>query len=140
MPCRPLVTAFEAPRAPLRLWCVVAACALVLLAVCTPLAAKSSGEATAPVAVRDLPKEAQRTLELIADGGPFPYSRDGVVFGNREQLLPLHARGYYHEYTVPTPGSKTRGARRIICGGAKTSIAECYYSNDHYQSFRRIVQ
>jgi guanyl-specific ribonuclease Sa len=104
-----------------------------------PLMAKAPPEAT-PIAVAQLPAEAQATLELIARGGPFRYSRDGVVFGNREKLLPLHARGYYHEYTVPTPGSKTRGARRIICGGAKFSVTECYYSDDHYQSFRRIVQ
>lgn len=104
-----------------------------------PVLAKGPPDA-APISVAQLPKEAQATLKLIADGGPFPYSRDGVVFGNRENLLPLHARGYYHEYTVPTPGSKTRGARRIICGGAKSSAAECYYSDDHYQSFRRIVQ
>ncbi len=113
--------------------------ALAFFAAVEPLLAKAPSDAP-PIAVTHLPKEARTTLELIADGGPFPYSRDGVVFGNREKLLPLHPHGYYHEYTVPTPGSTTRGARRIICGGAKSSVLECYYSNDHYQSFRRIVQ
>lgn len=81
-----------------------------------------------------LPPEGQRTLASIERGGPFKYSRDGVVFGNREQILPRQARGYYHEYTVPTPGSRDRGARRIVCGPPP----ECYYSDDHYASFRRI--
>jgi ribonuclease T1 len=121
-------------------WSVIAACALACLAAAAPVAAKSLADATAPLAVTQLPGEAQSTLKLIARGGPFPYARDGVAFGNREKLLPLRGHGYYHEYTVPTPGAKTRGARRIICGGAKSSIAECYYSDDHYQSFRRIVQ
>jgi len=93
---------------------------------------------TPEVVAAALPPEARHTLELIASGGPYPYQRDGVVFGNREQRLPLHARGYYHEYTVTTPGVRTRGARRIICGGTLRSLAECYYTDDHYQSFRRI--
>ena len=100
--------------------------------------ARSTREPQLDVAASELPLEARRTLELIGSGGPYPYPRDGVVFVNREQLLPLHARGYYHEYTVKTPGESTRGARRIICGGPLRSIAECYYTNDHYQSFRRI--
>ncbi len=85
-----------------------------------------------------LPAEARTTLDRIRAGGPFPYPRDGVVFGNREHLLPAKARGYYREYTVPTPGVKTRGARRIVCGGAVATLSECYYSDDHYQSFRNI--
>jgi len=94
---------------------------------------------TAPeIPVSELPREAQKTLALIRTGGPFPYSRDGVVFGNRERLLPAKSRGYYHEYTVKTPGSHNRGARRIICGGDPSSLADCYYTDDHYQSFRRI--
>jgi ribonuclease T1 len=88
------------------------------------------------VAVADLPKEAQHTLELIDQGGPYPYSRDGVVFGNLEKILPKRDRGYYHEYTVPTPGEKDRGARRIVTGNRN----ERYYTDDHYQSFRRIAQ
>lgn len=88
------------------------------------------------IAVAALPPEARTTLQLIDAGGPFPYRRDGVVFGNYERRLPPKARGYYHEYTVPTPGVKTRGARRIIAG----SEGERYYTADHYNSFRRIIQ
>jgi ribonuclease T1 len=85
-----------------------------------------------------LPKEAQDVLARIHAGGPFHYSRDGIVFGNRERILPAEKRGYYHEYTVRTPGARDRGARRIICGGAKRAPAACWYSDDHYASFRRI--
>ena len=116
----------------------VVAVALVLFAVGGWVHARSTPDALPDVALTTLPKEAQATLTLIARGGPFPYQRDGVVFGNREKRLPAQTRGYYHEYTVPTPGSKTRGARRIICGGDVQSIAECYYTSDHYQTFRRI--
>jgi len=121
-------------------WRASVAVALLIIVVGIESAAgKSPPEAAAPdIAQAALPKEAQRTLSLIAQGGPFPYERDGIVFGNREKRLPAHARGYYHEYTVPTPGAHTRGARRIICGGDVQSVAECYYSNDHYQTFRRI--
>jgi len=90
------------------------------------------------IAISALPAEARTTLERIRAGGPFPYPRDGVVFSNRENLLPAKARSYYHEYTVPTPGVRTRGARRIVCGGAVATLSECYYSGDHYQSFRKI--
>jgi ribonuclease T1 len=83
-----------------------------------------------------LPPEAATTLEAIDHGGPFPYPRDGVVFENREHLLPKQARGYYHEYTVTTPGSADRGARRIITGGNPPEA--WYYTDDHYQSFRRV--
>ncbi len=86
------------------------------------------------VVLADLPREARHTLSLIKDGGPFPYARDGVVFGNYEKHLPLRQRGYYREYTVKTPGSQGRGARRIIVGSAQ----EYYYTDDHYRSFRRI--
>lgn len=81
-----------------------------------------------------LPKEAIETLDLIRKGGPFPHARDGVVFGNREKLLPLRERGWYREYTVRTPGERTRGARRIVAGRDGT----LYYTDDHYRSFRRI--
>ncbi|GAA2720724.1 MULTISPECIES: ribonuclease domain-containing protein [Streptomyces] len=84
----------------------------------------------------ELPPEARRTLELIEKGGPFPYDKDGTVFGNHENRLPKQARGYYHEYTVPTPGSRTRGARRIITG----EHTERYYTSDHYQTFEAVVQ
>ncbi|AMD56284.1 ribonuclease [Mycolicibacterium fortuitum subsp. fortuitum DSM 46621 = ATCC 6841 = JCM 6387] len=84
-----------------------------------------------------LPPEADKTVELIQAGGPFPYPRnDGVVFGNYEGRLPKHERGYYHEYTVPTPGSKHRGKRRIVTGGApQNDPPEYYYTGDHYESF-----
>lgn len=85
-----------------------------------------------------LPPEARATLALIRAGGPFPYDRDGAAFGNREHLLPAKPRGYYREYTVPTPGARNRAARRIVCGGAVATLSECYYSDDHYRSFRKI--
>lgn len=93
------------------------------------------------VALAQLPEQAQHTERLIRSGGPFPYSKDGTVFGNRERLLPREKRGYYREYTVKTPGSRDRGARRIVCGGEKPAAPEaCYYTADHYASFKRIVQ
>ena len=90
------------------------------------------------IAVADLPKEGRDVLALIRDGGPFRYDRDGVVFGNYEHLLPSERKGYYHEYTVHTPGTKSRGARRIICGGPKQAPDACYYTSDHYRTFKRI--
>jgi len=95
---------------------------------------KSHQPAMAKVSIADLPIQAQHTLKLISKGGPFPYKRDGVVFNNYEKLLPLRKRGYYREYTVVTPGKKTRGARRIVAGKA----GELYYTADHYQSFKLI--
>ncbi len=86
------------------------------------------------VAIAELPPEAQSTLQRIKQGGPFPYPRDGVVFGNYEKRLPKRPRGYYHEYTVKTPGVRNRGARRIVCG----DVTACYYTDDHYQTFRLI--
>ena len=90
------------------------------------------------IAVAKLPFEAREVLEHIRAGGPFPYERDGVTFGNRERALPTRKRGFYHEYTVATPGVHTRGARRIVCGGPRTTPEVCYYTDDHYASFRRI--
>jgi ribonuclease T1 len=93
------------------------------------------------VALSALPAEARQTEQLVRQGGPFPYAKDGSVFGNRERLLPTYARGYYREYTVKTPGAKNRGARRIVCGGSQpTKPDDCYYTSDHYASFARIVQ
>lgn len=89
---------------------------------------------SAAIAVAELPKEAREALRSIKQGGPFAYDRDGVVFGNYEHVLPKQARGYYHEYTVKTPGVHSRGARRIISGSGN----EYYYTDDHYQTFRRI--
>lgn len=105
------------------------ALAFVVLA-CLFGAATAAGDR---IAVADLPPEARATLQLIERGGPFPYRRDGVVFGNRERRLPMKPHGYYREYTVPTPGARDRGARRIVAGSA-----ERYYTDDHYRTFRRI--
>jgi len=102
--------------------------------------AHAAGAVTAAVETSGLPREAVDTLHLIAAGGPYPYSKDGVVFGNFERLLPRERRGYYHEYTVPTPRARNRGARRIVCGGPPRRIDNCYYSDDHYASFKRIVE
>jgi ribonuclease T1 len=93
------------------------------------------------VSLEALPSEARLTHRSILSGGPFRYSKDGGVFGNRERLLPRHARGYYREYTVPTPGASHRGARRIVCGGQVPVAPDaCYYTDDHYASFRLIAQ
>jgi ribonuclease T1 len=86
------------------------------------------------IAVGQLPPEAAATIALIRKGGPFPFAKDAAVFGNREGLLPKQRRGYYREYTVKTPGSRTRGARRIIKGAG----GELFYTEDHYNTFRRI--
>jgi len=88
------------------------------------------------ISFKQLPAEARETLALIKAGGPFPYTKDGTAFGNREGLLPKRQRGYYREYTVKTPGAKNRGARRIVAGGS----GEFYYTDDHYRSFRRIIE
>jgi len=92
------------------------------------------------VRVAELPVQARQTYELIRQGGPFPYDKDGAVFGNRERLLPAEKRGFYREYTVAAPGSGVRGARRIVCGGPARAPYACYYSADHYSSFRKIVE
>ena len=93
------------------------------------------------IAYTGLPVQGQEVMEQIRQGGPFRYEKDGTVFGNRERLLPGQKRGYYREYTVPTPGLSHRGARRIVCGGQKPVAPDnCYYTEDHYASFRLIVQ
>jgi ribonuclease T1 len=95
---------------------------------------------TGSVAYGELPTEARTTDRLIRAGGPFPYPKDGMVFGNRERLLPAKPRGFYREYTVQTPGSRDRGARRIVCGGHQATRPEtCFYTRDHYASFRLIA-
>lgn len=101
-----------------------------------PGLAAARGEAIPTVALSQLPPEAAKTLALIRQGGPFPYARDGIIFHNREGLLPSRPRGYYREYTVPTPGAPNRGARRIVAG----QNGEYYYTPDHYRSFQRILE
>jgi ribonuclease T1 len=111
----------------------------LLLAGVLGLARAEVGE----ILLADLPPEARQTLVRIRQGGPFPYKRDGIVFQNRERRLPAKPRGYYLEYTVPTPGARDRGARRIVVGrGATADIrrAEAYYTEDHYRTFQRIVE
>ena len=108
-----------------------------------PVAARTQApaESATTVALAALPPEARETRRLIGTGGPFPYEKDGTVFGNRERLLPVEARGFYREYTVKTPGLKDRGARRIVCGGREPARPlDCFYTADHYASFRRIVE
>jgi ribonuclease T1 len=100
-----------------------------------------SSEASTSVSVAELPKQGQQVYALILQGGPFEYDKDGVVFGNREQQLPKNKRGYYREYTVKTPGVRHRGAKRIVCGGLQVQSPDaCYYTEDHYSSFRKIVR
>ena len=123
--------------------CVVAAAALLAPAV-SPSARTWSDSAppaaSSPIALAELPAQGRATYALILSGGPFPYDKDGAVFGNRERLLPLQRRGSWREYTVRTPGVRHRGARRIVCGGAAPRLPEvCYYSSDHYASFRVIA-
>ncbi|MCL4184326.1 MAG: ribonuclease [Burkholderiaceae bacterium] len=90
------------------------------------------------VAIDELPPQARETLARVRRGGPFRYVKDGTTFFNREGLLPRRQRGYYTEYTVPTPGARDRGARRIVAGGDPRFSGEYYYTGDHYRSFRRI--
>lgn len=97
------------------------------------------GEVFATVSRSELPRQGIETYERILQGGPFPYEKDGTVFGNRERLLPAFKRGYYREYTVKTPSSRNRGTRRIVCGGPVKQPDVCYYTADHYASFRKIV-
>jgi ribonuclease T1 len=131
------------------LWAVLSLCACI---VASPVIAKQSSEtplstaAIGSIEKNDLPKQAQETLALIRKGGPFPFPRkDGTTFGNRERVLPKQPRGHYSEYTVITPGSRDRGARRIVCGGDQAALKDarrstCYYTADHYASFKRIKE
>jgi len=114
---------------------VLLLCLALLLPVgCSSTTATSGGTGT--VKVSQLPAEARQTITLVDQGGPFPYAKDGVVFGNYEKLLPEQKRGYYREYTVRTPGSRDRGARRIVTGQG----GEIYYTDDHYKSFRTVLR
>lgn len=106
-----------------------------------PDGATASPGLSSTIALRQLPRHGQKTYRLIFSGGPFPYEKDGTVFGNRERLLPIMRRGYYREYTVKTFGVRHRGARRIVCGGLQPTRPDaCYYTSDHYSSFKRIVE
>ena len=122
------------------------ACVATAAMVLAPAVAQARGnlpdtESQATVALADLPVNGRKTYALILEGGPFPHDKDGVVFGNRERILPKQKRGFYREYTVKTPGSRDRGARRIVCGGKQpTQPDACYYTSDHYASFREIVE
>jgi len=118
-------------------WRWLALCLLAVAVGGSP--AFGRGPAEPAVTVAQLPPEARATLALIRDGGPFPYRKDGSVFGNRERLLPRQPRGYYTEYTVRTPGERDRGARRLVVGGEPRRLAEVWYTSDHYASFRRVV-
>jgi ribonuclease T1 len=101
--------------------------------------APSSVSLQTTISLGELPRQGVQIYTLIRQGGPFATEKDGVVFGNRERLLPLKKRGYYLEYTVPTPGLSHRGVKRIVCGGQRTEPDICYYTADHYASFRQIV-
>jgi ribonuclease T1 len=117
----------------------IAAILLGLLVVAPVALARSEAPteaALAEIASAELPGEARETISLIRKGGPFPFPRDGAVFGNFEKRLPARARGYYREYTVRTPGARDRGARRIVAG----RDGELYYTDDHYNNFRRIKE
>jgi ribonuclease T1 len=130
------------PRSVPRLLGGLFLCLTVLLTGCSatdtgaPSAAPSRAAHMATVKVSQLPAEARQTLTVIDKGGPFPYAHDGTVFGNREHRLPGQPRGYYHEYTVRTPGAHDRGARRIVTGLA----GEIYYTEDHYNTFRTVLR
>jgi ribonuclease T1 len=126
-----------------RLWWATLAAMLLAVAAWPGWTWESSGRIGA-VELEQLPPEAAQTLRLIQRGGPFPYRKDGTAFQNRERKLPHRPTGYYREYTVPTPGSPDRGARRIVAGKGATgdvrTSGEYYYTADHYRSFRRIQQ
>ena len=114
--------------------CWFAALAVAFMPLAHAQKGPSSAREIGDVPYSYLPPEAKVTISLIRKGGPFPYAKDGAIFGNREGILPRQNRGYYREYTVKTPGERTRGARRIIWGKS----GEFYYTEDHYNHFRRV--
>ena len=130
----------QPPRGnPLRRWGLG-----VSIAACLLVGAEASARQTAgtlePIRVSQLPPDAQAVHRSIRAGGPFAYPKDGTVFGNRERILPSRPRGFYREYTVARPGARDRGGRRIVCGGHEAKAPEtCFYTVDHYSSFRRIT-
>ncbi|MER5866422.1 ribonuclease domain-containing protein [Kitasatospora sp. NPDC002040] len=113
----------------------VAVVGLVALAPTVVFAADASAKVSGSICLTALPSQGRDTIRLIDQGGPFPYSQDGIVFQNREGVLPGQSTGYYHEYTVKTPGSSTRGARRIVTGKV---YHEDYYTSDHYATFYKV--
>ena len=118
---------------------VLAGVLLGFLALGAQAKGPTAADPTAPIALADLPVQGVQVHALVMQGGPFAYDKDGSVFGNRERLLPSQKRGYYREYTVPTPGARNRGARRLVCGGPPKTPDACFYTADHYASFRRIA-
>ena len=133
-------------RNPCGVWARAAAMALLALSgglIGTSVQAKTEAPAAVlqTMTVAALPSQGRDMMALIEKGGPFKYEKDGTVFGNREKILPARQRGYYREYTVRTPGESSRGARRIVCGGQQPRAPDaCFYTDDHYASFRQIVQ
>ena len=118
-------------------WCFIFCSAWMPLSV---IAKQQQLAYQADIALSDLPSEGIKVYKQIHAGLPFQYEKDGSVFGNRERLLPMQKRGYYREYTVKTPWVRNRGARRIVCGGLQVTQPDvCYYTADHYESFRKIV-
>jgi ribonuclease T1 len=128
-------------RALRKLGLALISAAFLAAALPVGLQAKEARQELGVVSRAQLPPEALSTEKLIRSGGPFRHAKDGATFGNRERHLPVQPRGYYREYTVQTPGSRDRGARRIVCGGSQPAQPDaCFYTADHYASFKRIVQ
>lgn len=120
---------------------VLAAVGTFLVQTKAPQTTGLDHSAATSMAATGLPAQGLEVLAQIRQGGPFRYEKDGTVFGNRERLLPSEKRGYYREYTVPTPGLSHRGARRIVCGGQRPKLPDaCFYTDDHYASFTLIAQ
>lgn len=152
--CSPMRTALQhsllqstAPkRSRPRHWASLMLISMLAVPMLTHADARGAQQAIGTISKSELPKEGRETLALIRKGGPFPFPRkDGSTFGNRERILPKQPRGFYSEYTVITPGSRDRGARRIVCGGDPASLRDsarstCYYTSDHYASFKRILE
>lgn len=120
--------------------CLVFIAALLLSCAVSAKGPTVVPDVTEVVSLAGLPPEVRQTLDLIKQGGPYPYAKDGVVFGNYEGVLPRQKRGYYHEFTVMTPRARNRGARRIIAGGNPQTSGEYYYTKDHYRTFQRIKE
>ena len=133
-------------RNPCGVWArtmVVAVLALSggLIGISVQAKAQAPAAVLQTVTLTALPAQGRDMMALIEKGGPFKYDKDGTVFGNREKFLPARQRGYYREYTVRTPGESSRGARRIVCGGQQPRAPDaCFYTDDHYGSFRQIVR